>query len=284
MIARPSASGAAVAAVLLAVCAQTAVHAGQSSSAPAVRNGGALDKAPHPLLAPLVPQLRFGFYKQRPDAVQRSTETPPSPDPKDFAGRYSPQEATLLLPGERGRMPSYTDRGARTFLGRAQDDIAGRPRADPPTHCKPEGAVRALNKGFTVQVLQSPTQITMIHMENHLVRYIRLGGVRNTAAKPSFVGTSTGHWQGNTLVVETRAIRGGSWLDEYGNPGSERMMLTERYTKQPSGALRLEATINDPVNYSEPIRIVRNWNWTPNVAWDEMICEDNNHDAPVQQP
>jgi len=61
------------------------------------------------------------------------------------------------------------------------------------------------------------------------------------------------------------------------------MMLTERYTKQPNGSLRIEATINDPVNYSEPVRLVRNWNWTPDVRWDEQVCEEADHAVSVQQ-
>jgi hypothetical protein len=249
------------------------------------RSAVSLDRPPHPLLAPLVPQLRFGFFRRRSETLQRDTPLAPSADPRDLAGRYSPQEATLLLPGERGRMASYTDSGARTFLARAQEQLAGRQRADPPRQCKPEGAVRALNQGYTVQVLQSPTQLTTIHMGNHLVRRVRIGGgtTAAAAARASFVGTSVGRWEGNTLVVETRGIRDGSWLDEYGDPGSERTMLSERYTKQPNGSLRIEATINDPVNYSEPIRFVRNWKWTPDVAWDERICEEGNHDA-MRQP
>lgn len=245
----------------------------------AAGNGAGLDKPPHPLLAPLVPGLKFGFYRQHSDTVPRASRLAPSSDPRDFGGRYAPLEATLLLPGERGRMASYTDRGARIFLSRAQDVLAGKVRPDPLSLCRPGGPVRALNRGFPVQVVQSPDELTIVHMEDHLVRRIPIGGPREAQPAPTLAGTSRGHWEGNTLVVETRAFRDGGWLDEYGDPSSERLMLLERYTKQPNGSLRIEATLNDPVYYSEPIRIVRNWAWAPDAAWDEMICEENSHDA-----
>lgn len=250
-----------------------------AASTPAERPSQ-FDKPVHALLAPLVSQLKFGFFRQHSDAVQRSFLLPPSADPRDFGGRYSPVEATRLLPGERGRMASYTDRGARIFLARAQAFLAGQPRPDPLSLCKPGGPVRALNQGFTVQVVQTPTEITIVHMEDHLVRRIHLDGPRVAQPAPSAMGYSRGHWEGNTLVVETRAFRDGGWLDDYGDPSSGQLMLLERYTKQPNGSLRIEATINDPVYYSEPIRLVRNWAWTPNVTWDEVICEAHNRDAP----
>ena len=250
-----------------------------AASAPAERPGQ-LDKPVNALLAPLVPQLKFGLFRQHVDVVQRSFQLPPTADPRDFGGRYSPLEATLLLPGERGRMASYTDRGARTFLARAQAFLAGQPRPDPLTLCKPGGPVRALNEGFPVQVVQTSAEITIVHMQDHLVRRIHLGGPRVAQPAPSAMGYSRGHWEGNTLVVETRAFRDGGWMDDYGDPSSGQLMLLERYTKQPNGSLRIEATINDPVYYSEPIRLVRNWAWTPNVAWNEVICEAHNRDAP----
>jgi hypothetical protein len=246
------------------------------------RPGPALDKPPHPL----VPLLKFGFFSRPADSVRRGAPLAPSADPRDFSGRYVPREATLLLPGEQGRMASYTDRGARTFLARAQDQLAGRPRADPLLQCKPEGAVRALNQGYTVQVLQSAAGLVVVHMENHLVRRIRIGGTVAAAApaRLTLVGTSAARWEGNTLVVETRGIRDGAWLDDYGDPGSDKMMLTERYTKQPNGSLRIEATINDPANYSEPIRMVRNWTWAPDAVWRESICEAGGRHVQAGQP
>lgn len=283
------------AATLLGVCAvPEALSQADTPPAPSnaaqdapVRGPGTLDKPPHPLLAPLVPQLKSGFHKPASSGDGRVARLQPSSDPRDLAGRYAPGEATRLLPGEPGRLASHTDRGARTFLARAQLSIAGRAQDDPLAACKPAGAVRALSSGSAVQVLQSPTQVTTISLQDHMVRRIQLGarqGEAATAAMPSFVGTSIGRWEGNTLVVETRGLRADSWLDDYGDPASERTMLTERYTKQPNGSLRIEATINDPVNYSEPIRIVRNWHWAPELAWAESVCEPAPGHSPAKRP
>jgi len=198
MTLRAAARTSALAATLLGVCAMPGVHAQLPAPNSAVGGADTPDKPAHPLLAPIIHQLRFGFYQPTVSRDERSMQLVPSADPRDFSGRYSPQEATLLLPGERGRMASYTDRGARTFLNHAQEYLAGRLRADPPGLCKPEGPVRALNQGSPVQILQSPAQLTTIYMTSRLVRRIRLGSGNSTmnapAAHPSDTGRATRWW------------------------------------------------------------------------------------------
>ena len=234
----------------------------------------------HPLLKDLVPKLRFGTYRQ-PSVASAKTPIPPSADPRSLAGRYFPYEATALLPGEPGRMLPYNDAGAAVFLSRASLRIAGKTGPDPLVLCKPGGAVRALNQGFPVQITQSTDEITFIFMEDHLVRRIYLQPAQPHEIKPSAMGHSVGHWKGNALYVDTTGFRDGGWMDEYGDPSSPRLHLSEVVTKRQDGSIQDDLTIDDPTYYSGPTSIRRTWQWSPNSTWDEVICEENNRDAPA---
>ncbi|MFT3905899.1 MAG: DUF6152 family protein [Steroidobacteraceae bacterium] len=250
--------------------------------ASADRSAGDAAQGAHPLLVALVPQLKFGFYHQ-PVGQPESAGAPPSADARNFAGRYFPNEGTLLLPGEAGTLAPYNDAGARLFLGRARDFIAGKLRADPLSLCKPGGVVRAMNQGFPTQITQSADLLTLIFMEDHLVRRIYLNPA--TAPRdpaPSYMGYSVGHWEGDTLVVDTSRFRDGGWMDEYGSPSSDQLHLTERISKQSDGTLNFDIHLEDPKYYQAPMQLKRSWKWQPTVSWDEVICEENNRDAPVK--
>jgi hypothetical protein len=237
----------------------------------------------HPLLKELVPKLRFGTYRQ-PAVAAAKTPLPPSADPRSLAGRYFPNEATILLPGDPGRMLPYNDAGAAVFLSRANDYIAAKPRLEPLVLCKPGGAIRAMNQGFPVQVTQTSEQINFIFMEDHLVRRIHLKPVQPQQIEPSTMGQSFGHWEGNALHVETTGFRDGGWMDEYGDPSSAKLHLSEVITKRADGSLQDDLTLEDPTYYTGPTSFRRTWQWSPNSIWDEVICEENNHDAPPVDP
>ena len=91
---------------------------------------------------------------------------------------------------------------------------------------------------------------------------------------PTWNGFSVGHFEGDTLVVETIGFDARTWLDKYGHPHSEEMRLEERYRRLDADTLELTMTIRDPVMYSEP------WNSDTKIyslnrdrlhEWDEQI-------------
>jgi hypothetical protein len=141
-----------------------------------------------------------------------------------------------------------------------------------------------MNQGFPVQVTQTSEQINFIFMEDHLVRRIHLKPVQPQQIEPSTMGQSFGHWEGNALHVETTGFRDGGWMDEYGDPSSAKLHLSEVITKRADGSLQDDLTLEDPTYYTGPTSFRRTWQWSPNSIWDEVICEENNHDAPPVDP
>ena len=70
--------------------------------------------------------------------------------------------------------------------------------------------------------------------------------------QPSWVGYSTGKWEGDTLVVQTSGFRDGLWLDANGSPLTESAKITERIRRVNFGKLEIEITVDDPKAYTSP--------------------------------
>ena len=69
---------------------------------------------------------------------------------------------------------------------------------------------------------------------------------------PRFNGYSTGHWEGDTLVVMSNGLDDRQWLDQYGFPVSEKAVLEERWDRPSPNRLRVKMTLTDPVLYTKP--------------------------------
>ncbi len=103
---------------------------------------------------------------------------------------------------------------------------------------------------------------------------------------PKWNGFSVGRWEDDTLVVDSVAFDGRSWVDKFGYPHSEEMRLQERYRRVDADTLELVMTITDPVVYSKP--------WSSDVKrmklnrektkrWDEQIYCVPSEEFPFQR-
>jgi hypothetical protein len=105
-------------------------------------------------------------------------------------------------------------------------------------------------------------------------------------AEKAYMGHSVGHWDGSTLVVETKDFKQAMWLDVEGTPLSANGKLTQRIRKVDNGDrepyLEIITTIDDPVYYTKPWSVVRSFGWTPNLAYHkEYNCEEQIGDRSV---
>jgi hypothetical protein len=104
------------------------------------------------------------------------------------------------------------------------------------------------------------------------------GRPHNPQVEDTWLGDSIGHWEGDTLVVETVGQNDITWLDEAGIPHSDKMKVTERITRPDFGHLTIENIIDDPQMFSKP------WSFTthPRLLKGELIeyiCQENNRDV-----
>ena len=157
-------------------------------------------------------------------------------------------------------------------------------RDDPPARCLPQGVPRLAGAPGPWKLVQTPGLVVVIYESFTLWRQIFTDG-RKLAAEvnPSWLGYSTGHWEGDTLVVETRGFNGKAWLDQVGKPSTEQLRVTERYRRKDYGHLDMDITIDDPGAYTKPWSVVEHFNLRPATDLLEFACNENNRDLPHLQ-
>ena len=152
---------------------------------------------------------------------------------------------------------------------------------DPQGYCMPPSGPRLMTTPFPMEIIQLPAQkrIVMIYEGGtHIWRVIYMDGrahPQGDALNPTWLGHSVGRWEGDTLVVEVVGFNEGSWLDLVGDPHTDQLRLTERYTRKDHYTLRYEATIDDPGAYTEPWTVGFDILWDERGEIQEYICQEN---------
>jgi hypothetical protein len=91
-----------------------------------------------------------------------------------------------------------------------------------------------------------------------------------------WMGDSVGHWEGDTLVVDSTNFNGKSWLDEVGEVITYAEHVVERFTLAGPNRIEYEATIDDPIAYSRPWTIALSYNRSREEAYLEEACLEGN--------
>jgi hypothetical protein len=153
-----------------------------------------------------------------------------------------------------GRAPPLKPEAAKLLAQRIAARKAGK-AGDVADLCLPVGVPRIMLSKGRMMVLQTGRQVTFVHEMNHALRPVYMDERLKPTGEiePTFLGTSVGRWEGDTLVVETAGFRGDTWIDRAGLPKSDGMKVTERL-RLTGGGQTLEnlITIEDPANYTAP--------------------------------
>lgn len=149
----------------------------------------------------------------------------------------------------------------------------------PASHCLPGGVPWAT---FIppFKMIQSAREIVMLHEDNNVPRQIYIDGRKPPATVdlPSWVGFSAGHWEGDTLVVDTVGFNDRGWLDGMGHPRSESLHLTERFTRRDLGHMDIGITFDDPKMYTKTWTIKVTAVLMPDTDILEAVCAENEKD------
>jgi hypothetical protein len=188
-----------------------------------------------------------------------------------------------------------------------EGSASGHDILDPSNQCAPYSPPYVLLMQQRVTILQSKNQVTLVYSQDDQVRRVRLNGAHPAHLKPSSMGHSVGHYEGDTLVVDTVGIEVGPYtmVDRFGTPQSEAMHVVERYRlidaeeaisaqerhEKMAGrlggrqgntsfipgygkGLQIQVTIDDPNTYTAQ--------WSGNItyrrtqdSWEERICAEN---------
>ena len=152
-------------------------------------------------------------------------------------------------------------------------------RDNPVARCLPPGpAVRAMMA--MVKIVQTPSLIVMLYESGILDRQIFMDGrALPQDPNPTWMGYSVGHWDGDTLVVESAGFNDKTWLDLTGHPHSEELRLTERFTRRDFGHMQLHMTIDDPRAYARPFTVPVDLRFVGDTELLEEVCNENERDA-----
>jgi hypothetical protein len=199
-------------------------------------------------------------------------------------------------PGPVGDLPGYTHGGADPWVGDhlnpilkehtaaevkrlSELELAGGVNLAAFQLCKQLGVPLILTQRENIQLLQTPDQVTIIYQRDHHIRKVYLNVPHSKNPEPSWYGESVGHYEGDTLVVDTIGQKAESRVDRYGSFGSEDLHVVERYHLAEGGdVMQVDFTVTDPNNFTTP------WNATQyyqhsNTPWEEVVCAENNRDA-----
>jgi hypothetical protein len=151
----------------------------------------------------------------------------------------------------------------------------------PGVRCWPSGIPEKLNIPDGLKVVHTPELLIFLHESRTIYRQVFMDGRSLPRdAQPTWMGYSIGHWEGDTLVIETIGQNGKTWLDMRGLPGTEALRVIERYTRPAIGRINIDVTIDDPKAYTKPWSVKLSWNLVPDTDLIESICEENNKDLP----
>jgi hypothetical protein len=143
--------------------------------------------------------------------------------------------------------------------------------------CEPYGMPAMMQVAvYPMEIIQTPKQVTIIGEAFSEVRRIYIGKTQPALEDldPGYYGHSVGHWEGDTLVVDTigikESVRGYQEM-----PHSGQMRISERIRKSAPGALQDQITIDDPVVLERPVTYTLSYTFVPDYEMVEFVCENN---------
>ena len=130
------------------------------------------------------------------------------------------------------------------------------------------------------KIVQAPKVTLILYEVDNLRRQVFTDGrdFPATFEFPAYLGYSTGRWEGNTFVIESRGFNDRTPLDAMGHPRSEAMHVTERFHRRDFGHLDTEMTFDDPQLYSRKFTVKVAYGLVPDNDIFEMFCTQNEKD------
>jgi hypothetical protein len=236
-----------------------------------------------------------------------------------LAGKPAPVTNLKRLPNGAGdpnqlvgdyKNPLLKPQAAEIVRQKGEISKTGAIYPDPSNHCAPYAPPFTFAMQLGVQVLQAKDRITMIYNQDDQVRHVRLNDTHPVNVTPSAMGDSIGHYEGDTLVVDTVGIQTGPYtmVDRWGTPHSEALHVVERYrlidgaaakeaqdryekvdgrlggvlgvmTLDPDTTikgLQVHVTVEDPNVFTTPwSAYVTYRHMSPSMPWQEQVCAEN---------
>jgi hypothetical protein len=150
---------------------------------------------------------------------------------------------------------------------------------NPLLNCLPDGVPHGDLLPEPFKIIHSSGVIVMLYEVETTFRQIFIDGRKHPAdMSPTWQGYSVGHWEGDTLVIESAGFNDRSWLDARGTGHSTEMRVEERFRRRDYGHIDLTITITDPVVFTRPITFSVVEELLPDTDLLEHYCVENEKD------
>jgi hypothetical protein len=191
---------------------------------------------------------------------------PRNPKP---AFRVADLSNPILQPWARERLRKVNERS-----------LSGQVVAIPKERCWPVGVPAFLLLPATpVYFIQTPKQVSMIWMQDHQARQVYMDVPHSANVKPSWFGESVGHYEDDTLVVDTIGISSKSYVDNYQTPHTDQLHVIERFRMIENGKmLEVNVHVEDPGAFTTPWNALQRYRRTNTGPMAEVVCAENNDD------
>ena len=236
------------------------------------------------LSAPLVTSLNAQWLDHPTPGIPRTADgkpnlaapAPRTPDGKpDLSGlwnkispKYSRNIAADLKPGA-------IQPWAETLVQQRKEDL-GKDYMN--VLCVPLGPAYSTDADSTgaemMKIIQTPGLILILNPDLTYRQIFLDGRALEMAPNPAWMGYSVGHWDGDTLVVESFGFNDRTWLDHDGHPHTEALRMTERYHRRDFGNLDLEVTLSDPAVYARPWTVSVRAELAADTELIEWVCNE----------
>jgi len=157
-------------------------------------------------------------------------------------------------------------------------EVMKRPgRVSPNAYCLPQGVL--IGMANPIKLVQSPKTIVVLMEDVFTYRQFHLDGREHPKdADPTWMGHSVGHWEGDTLVVDTVGFNDKGWMP-LGRPRTDKLHLIERFRRLDAGHLEYDVTANDPGTYTKPWHLKYTTNLLVGDEIGEYVCTENEQDV-----
>ena len=146
-------------------------------------------------------------------------------------------------------------------------------------NCLPFGMPRNINAPHGLQIIQNPNALAFLFEQNTWFHWVPTSSTFKWPEDlpEAWNGVSVGHWDGDTLIIETKGFNGYTRLDTNGHPHSHEMVMTNTFLRTDANTMQHTVRVHDPKTYTQDWMNVRTWRVKPypDVIM-EYSCEENN--------
>jgi hypothetical protein len=223
-----------------------------------------------------------GFWQHTPIAEYQAVPDKPGPV-FDRKHPLSPTDFHVALEGNHDN-PILLPWTAADVRKRADAAHAGAPMPSPQEVCEPSGVPNVITLPAPVLFIQRPHQVMILYQRDHQVRRIHMNVPHSPNERPTWYGDSVGHYEGDTLVVDTIGMNDKTPVDIFGTPHTDALHVVERYRLIDDGKqLEVVFTVDDPRAFTTPWAGRMVYGRSNAAELTEEACAENNLDVVTKQ-